>query len=90
MSYKTLEEALEANPKKKGMELFSVFPPSTSDLSFITWPYRWIWARSKADAVSKEASRVGYYATKYHMGAEVESSASYSRRPINGNAGPDC
>lgn len=72
MIHLSLEHALAANPKRKGVGLFSVFSPTPTPPD-MTWDYRWIWARSKLEAVGKVAMHAGCYATRYHAGVMVES-----------------
>jgi hypothetical protein len=65
MIYEMLQEALDADPKRKGVALFAV----SRSLSRA----QYIWARSKREALGMWAESEGVTATKYRAGVEVDN-----------------
>lgn len=68
MIYDTLEEALQNDPRKKGVGLFRAYEPAD-----IPCREAWLWARSKRDAIGILAASRGWEAHKHVPGRVVEN-----------------
>lgn len=64
MIFNSLEQALRADPKKKGVELFVVCYRARQ---------MYAWARAKTEAIGKVATCWGCLAHKYRAGVQIEN-----------------
>ena len=57
MTYAVLEQAIKANPRKKGIKLYRIIRMDDR---------RWIWARTSQEALAKAAHDIGIAVTRYN------------------------
>ena len=65
MIYNVLQQAVEANPRKKGVKLYRII---ARDLV-----HYWAWARTSQEALSKVARDMGITATPHVFGVNIDS-----------------
>ena len=66
MIYGTLQLAVEADPRKKGVMLYRMKQEWINQQS-------WTWARTSQEALAKVARDIGFIATRHISGVNIDS-----------------